>query len=139
MNKKIFAALASATMALSATGSLAVFAEDFDVVTEADSNNGTANGVVIPDSNVKIDETNFPNAAFREQVLNGFVGYDSKDATKQYWATKKYGETLSKDEIKAATGIVLKSDVSNPKGIEIFHNLETLTCASSDKLATLDL
>ncbi|MBF0579075.1 hypothetical protein IM774_04605 [Erysipelotrichaceae bacterium RD49] len=132
MNKKIFAALASATMALSATGSLAVFAEDFDTVTEAESNNGTASGIVITGNKVAVNETNFPDDGFRQMIING-------DVVTGLPADFKYGDSITKDQINDVKDITLNADVVNPKGIELFTNLEILTCNNSSKLTTLDL
>ena len=55
MNKKFFAALASATMAFTASGSIAVFADDFveEKTPVVDGN------VVKPEETVKWNEDNF--------------------------------------------------------------------------------
>ena len=132
MNKKIFAALASATMALSATGSLAVFAEDFDVVTEADGNNGVVSGVVIPNSGIVINEENFPDKAFRQDILNGKVVTGT---------TYQYGDKISKKEAESVKTLTIGDGVANTAGIEYFTNLETVATAnaSANALETVDL
>lgn len=131
MNKKIFAALASATMALSATGSLAVFAEDFDVVTEADGNNGVVSGVVIPNNGIVINEENFPDKAFRQDILDGSVTGTSHD----------YGDKIGKEEAEDVKTLTISDGVVNTAGIEYFTNLETVSTAntSANALETVDL
>ena len=109
MNKKIFAALASATMALSATGSLAVFAEDFDVVTEADGNNGGVSGVVVPNASVKLTSENFPDQGFLNSLLTAFG--------------KNYGAELKSDEVKGLKTLYVGKNVKNLDGIAVFGNL----------------
>lgn len=103
MNKKIFAALASATMALSATGSLAVFAEDFDVVTEADGTQNTPTGTVVPASGLALDTANFPDDGFRTNLinyLNSLFGLTGNDAL-------VYGSKLTKAQVEAVTTIAI--------------------------------
>ena len=131
MNKKIFAALASATMALSATGSLAVFAEDFDVVTEAVGDNGVANGVVIPNSGVAITEENFPDKAFRQSILDGAVTGNEHN----------YGDTMKKSEVEGVKELVIASGVADTAGIEFFVNLEKVSTDNTvaNSLETVDL
>ena len=115
MNKKIFAALASATMALSATGSLAVFAEDFDVVTEADGNNGGVTGVVVPNSKVKLNTDNFPDyeliqSIINSQSVNGLSGL-------------VYNGDIDTSKVKY---LGINEDTKDLKGIELFGNLEAV-------------
>lgn len=141
MNKKIFAALASATMALSATGSLAVFAEDFDVVEE--NNNGTANGTITPASEVVINEENFPDKALRDAIIK--------------WTGKSYGDGIPTSKfndvkevnITAGTAGVTKfgntvnftvdSSLNDLQGIGFFKNITTLTVSKLTNLETVDL
>ena len=122
MNKKIFAALASATMALSATGSLAVFAEDFDVVTEADSNNGTANGVVVANGQVKLNSENFPDGNFLNTLLKELG--------------KNYGDSV---KVSTVTELTFGNDVKDLAGVEAFTSLETISSADAAALKTADL
>ena len=117
MNKKIFAALASATMALSATGSLAVFAEDFDVVTEADGNNGGVTGVVVPNASVKLNSENFPDQGFLNSLLTAF--------------NKAYGEPLDSDTVKAVKTLYVGENVKDLAGISVFGNLEKVLTGSA--------
>ena len=142
MNKKIFAALASATMALSATGSLAVFAENFDFVEE--NNNGTANGTITPASEVVINDTNFPDDDFRQGIIE-LTG-------------KTYGQSLKTADLDKVTDLTINatgpttasfpqatsvikvnSNVENLKGIEFFSKLTDLTVAGLSKLESVDL
>ena len=133
MNKKIFAALASATMALSATGSLAVFAEDFDTVDEANSNNGTIGGITLPGNKITVNETNFPDDGFRQMIIKGEI---------TGLAPTDYGKDLTKSDVENVTAISLKSDVVNPEGLQFFTGLTDLTVYSTtadNELETLDL
>ena len=113
MNKKIFAALASATMALSATGSLAVFAEDFDVVTEADGNNGAGAGLVVPNSAVKLNSENFPDQGFLNDLL-------------KFFGNAAYGTELTSEQVKAVDTIYVDGYTKDLKGIEVFGNLKNV-------------
>jgi len=119
MNKKIFAALASATMALSATGSLAVFAEDFDATEEW----GNIPGEVKPVVNVKFNETNFPDAGFRDG-LNAQFGFE-------------YGQTLTKADIAKVVKFTIPSNVEDLKGIENFTGLVTLQTPEDNPISNL--
>ena len=143
MNKKIFAALASATMALSATGSLAVFAEDFDVVDEANGTNSGAAGVVVPNSGVEFNTENFPDAGMREWV-SGAVGGDKG---------LKYGATITKEQLENVTEFRILPSMKDAKGIEYFtkitdvvmdnksvvNNLESCDLSNNTELETIDI
>ena len=153
MNKKIFAALASATMALSATGSLAVFAEDFDVVEE--NNNGTANGSTSTQNNVVVNTENFPDDNVRDFVMawgtaatGNPVKYGDKIAAKYFDDVTSLTLTYdsgtngwSTDTVSTATTPNYKGNtaVENLQGIEFFKNLETLSVTGFAKLETVDL
>ncbi len=102
MNKKIFAALASATMALSATGSLAVFAEDFDVVTEADGTASTVVGTVVPASGVKLNSEYFPDKGFRTNLIKYLNTYLGLTGTAE---ELKEGSKLSKAQVESVKTI----------------------------------
>ena len=118
MNKKIFAALASATMALSATGSLAVFAEDFDVVTEANGTNGTVSGVEKPTTDkVKVDEENFPDKEFRNELIE-WIQANVKDAD-----DFGYGDSVAVKELEKITWIHVPANVKTLSGVEYFTKL----------------
>lgn len=147
MNKKIFAALASATMALSATGSLAVFAEDFDVVEE--NNNGNANAGV--STGVVLNSTNFPDKDFKD-AIGAILG-------------KEDGAKLSKKELEdikeltltgnatapiltvgtpvtntnGAVSSNIKNTVKDLSGIQYLTKLKKLTVSGCTKLETVDL
>ena len=126
MNKKIFAALASATMALSATGSLAVFAEDFDVVTEDSGNNGAGSGLVVPNTSVVLNSENFPDEGFLKELLTQLG--------------KDYGEKLDSTEVKNTTTIKVGSTAKNLEGISVFGNLDTIiTDGAATNLESADL
>ena len=155
MNKKIFAALASATMALSATGSLAVFAEDFDVVPEAVGDNGVGSGVIIPNNGIEINVENFPDAGFREAILNSATTTNTKfydaDGNQITNFPTTYGSKISKGMLESVTKIELGSDVEDTAGVKYFTNLEeidtlkgntnsleTVNLADNTKLETID-
>ena len=129
MNKKFFAALASATMALSATGSLAVFADEFDTVTE-DSNwvPGSDADTTVPEGSVVFNKENFPSKDFRKWL----------EATRGF----KNGQTLKKDDLAGVKEIgnatIPFTATGDLTGIEYFTSLETLYLDNADVTA-LDL
>lgn len=145
MNKKIFAALASATMALSATGSLAVFAEDFDVVEE--NNNGNANAGV--STGVVLNSTNFPDKDFRDAVGTIFKKEDGEKISKQEFekVTDLTLDSTAGGNTGVATGGTLAATVvvngptgiKDLTGIQYFTKLESLTVTDFSDLETVDL
>ncbi|MBF0579668.1 hypothetical protein IM774_07745 [Erysipelotrichaceae bacterium RD49] len=149
MNKKIFAALASATMALSATGSLAVFAEDFDVVTEADGNNGAGAGVINPAKDkVTLDSENFPDKNFRDSIIAAIPGasYGDKVDAKKFNAVTTL--TINNSLSDTPTGVFTNDDkdltltvkdIKDLSGIALFPNISTLVVDTETKLVTADL
>lgn len=139
MNKKFFAALASATMALSATGSLAVFADDFDVVTESNGTNGTVIGTVVPNSGVKVDVENFPDQAFRKGILSDKTVLLDKDGKPVVGTAHDYGWTLSKSDCEKVTKVVLPAKAKDAKGVEFFPNLKEITVKDGSNLESADL
>ncbi len=77
MNKKFFATLASATMLLTAPGSIVFAHEEMEEMIESGNtgNNtnsgdgaGSVGGVEVPNSTIELNETNFPDANFRTSV-----------------------------------------------------------------------
>lgn len=139
MNKKFFAALASATMALSATGSLAVFADDFDTVEE--TNNWVSGDVTVnPDGSVVLNDTNFPDDTFRKAI-----GTELK---------VEEGKAITKDKLETVTSINVEqqavsvngnkyqldkpADVETVEGISAFVNLASFT-SSSNVIESIDL
>ena len=94
--------------------------------------NVTANAAEEEITSVEINETNFPDAIFREYVKSSF----DKDGD----------GVLSAEEIAAVTSIILSEDglhgetivVSDLKGIEYFTNLKELNCNESN-LTKIDL
>ena len=145
MNKKIFAALASATMALSATGSLAVFAEDFDVVEE--NNNGTANGSTSTQNNVVVNTENFPDDEVRDFIMEwAGVDYGDKIPAKKFDDVTSLtlaftGSSAWDDQSSTSTSLSYNTNtnIENLQGIEFFKNLETLSVTDFAKLETVDL
>lgn len=143
MNKKIFAALASATMALSATGSLAVFAEDFDVVEE--NNNGNANAGV--STGVVLNSTNFPDKDFRDAIGAALGGKEdgaklSKKDLETITSLTLTGAATPSNSIAPGTAVVtvqVKDSVKDLTGIQYLTKLQTLTVSKCAKLETADL
>ena len=75
---------------------------------------------------VDINETNFPDANFRQYVKDEF--------------DKDKSDTLSADEIAAVEDIrPAHRDISSLTGVEHFTNLERLNVQDNEKLTTLDL
>ena len=75
---------------------------------------------------VAIDETNFPDANFRQYVKDKF--------------DKDKSDTLSADEIAAVKDIYpTHRDISSLTGVEHFTNLERLNVQDNEELTTLDL
>ncbi len=87
-------------------GNIHVYAADNDSAGQ----NAQTSGNLIP-----IDATNFPDPAFREYLSEEFD--EDKDGK------------LNPDSV---TGIYAGPDVKDLTGIELFQNLETLTCDDSD-------
>lgn len=125
MNKKFFAALASATMALSATGSLAVFADDFDTVDETNWVTGNVVDNTEPDGSVKFDEENFPSKDFRNYLKNTL-----KVKIKNGYITKEEAEKVTKIEVPAG--------VKNVEGVQYFTNL-TEFVSNNSALSSVNL
>ena len=85
----------------------------------------TANAAEVAAEGVKINESYFPDAKFRQYIADNF----DKDGD----------GVLSAEEITAVTEIdVHNKGISDLTGIEYFENLECLDC-SLNKLTTLDL
>ena len=122
MNKKIFAALASATMALSATGSLAVFAEDFDVVEEANPTVAPSTPAVKP-AKVLWNEDNFGSLVdICENDPTVLVGVNAADFEE--------GKEVKADDLKKVTRINLDAVTKNFNDVEI-KGLEYFTGLTS--------
>ena len=78
-----------------------------------------------PKQEIEIDETTFPDATFRQYVLD-YIDTDGDGV-------------LSKLEISGVTEISCKSkNISDLTGVEYFYNLENLSC-SYNKLTSLDV
>lgn len=144
MNKKFFAALASATMALSATGSLAVFADDFDA-TEETGNWVDGSVTTKPDGSVDLTEANFPNKDFRNAIADKFGLSD--------------GDNITKANLESVTSILINDNgvfinptnwttpgapnsakvPTNVEGVEYFPNLKTFQYSASAAIKSIDL
>lgn len=129
MNKKFFAALASATMALSATGSLAVFADDF---VEETGNNGNVTGSVKPTaSKIAWNTENFGSIQANAYDKEGKVVVATGDPYEGYFLTKAQCESITK--------IVYTDKAEGEiKGMNNFPNLEVFECNSA-KVTSVDL
>ena len=136
MNKKLFAALASATMAFTASGSIAVFADDF-----VEENNIVDNGDVKPtETKVKWNQENFGDLATKEGGVNPNSGLS---------LTLEEGYVKT-DDLKKITTITLNAGFDGEvKGLEYFTGLTSFTAAAvtnktldfseNTKLATLSV
>ncbi|MEG1527491.1 MAG: hypothetical protein RR378_08160, partial [Erysipelotrichaceae bacterium] len=86
------------------------------------------------DVDLKIDETNFPDANFRKYIKNTPITQDTPNNI-----DKNGDGSLSQDEINATTTINLfGKGISNLKGIEYFTALTELNC-NTNKLKDLDV
>ncbi len=112
MNKKFFAALASATMAFTASGSIAVFADDFVEEKNPVINNGDVTPVP---TTVVWNEDNF--GALVNLKQNAFADYagDSDTLVK--------GKSVKTADLAEVTAITLSGLKGEIKGLEYFTKL----------------
>ena len=129
MNKKFFAALASATMAFTASGSIAVFADDF----VEEKNPVINNGELAPKpTKVLWNEDNFGALATEDNKVNTAVtGLNAVDPDeKGYVLTSK---------LESVTSITLGADFKGEiKGLEYFTGLTSFddTAVTSEEKVT---
>ncbi len=111
MNKKFFAALASATMAFTASGSIAVFADDF-----VEEKTPVVDGNVTPTpTKIKFSKENFGALVDGKVTFTGDSGTVTLTKNEEYEASKY-------DEIKEITFATdFKGEI---KGLEYFTKLE---------------
>ena len=123
MNKKFFAALASATMAFTASGSIAVFADDF-----VEESNIVDNGDVTPlPATVVWNEANF--GALVKKDYATFTGIDTSKL-------KKDTPVETKD-LKGITSITLNAKFNGEvKGLEYFTGLKTFEAKTAGAKVT---
>ena len=131
MNKKFFAALASATMAFTASGSIAVFADDF----VEEKNPVINNGQVTPKpTKVLWNQENFGDLATKKGAVNSTVkGLDTVNPDE-----KGYVDTKT---LEAVTSITLDTNFKGEiKGLEYFTGLTTFTATAANAVTnkTLD-
>ena len=123
MNKKFFAALASATMAFAASGSIAVFADDFveesNVVTPGDLQENPTKVV-------------FNKANFGALVEAGAVKFKKADSNEVVLEKDKEVETSKLEEI--ATIELQAGFEGEVRGLEYFTKLTKLDLSAQDKL-----
>ena len=115
MNKKFFAALASATMAFTASGSIAVFADDF-VEEKTPALGGNSDNLKPTVEKVKWDKEHFGDLVtiWNTDTWTGYVPVADKDG---------YVKT---DDLNKVTAIKLQNAFTGEiKGLEYFPNLET--------------
>ncbi|WP_276886519.1 hypothetical protein [Allobaculum stercoricanis] len=119
MNKKFFAALASATMAFTASGSIAVFADDF-----VEESNIVDNGDVKPtDTKVKWNQENFGALATKEGTI-GNVTFSAEPEIKDGY--------VKTDDLEKITTITLNDGFKGEvKGLEYFTKLENFTASAN--------
>ena len=122
MNKKIFAALASATMALSATGSMAVFAQDFEDEAQ-----------VLPSQPGEKTEVVWNEANFGD-----LVKLKAREITSGSLTLRK-GETYTVKQLEEVTDITVSSSTNvlkTIKGLEYLTKLETFDNSASKATLT---
>ena len=124
MNKKFFAALASATMAFTASGSIAVFADDFVEENTPSIDAGDLKPVA---QEVVWNEENFGDLVTLEQ--KDFADYAGKDAT------LLKGKTVKTDDLAKVTSIDLEGFEGEIKGLEYFTGLKTFNDSVNSKEA----
>ena len=125
MNKKIFAALASATMALSATGSLAVFAADFE--DESSVLPGQPSDV----TEITWNEDNFGDLVNLTTATGGGIEASST-------ITLTEGEDVSVEDLEKITAITTTAGVENVKGLQYFTGLTSFDASSGITNTSLD-
>ena len=121
MNKKFFAALASATMAFTASGSIAVFADDFVEEKTPVINNGQ---VAPKPTKVLWNKENFGDLAI-EDLNKGTVAINDSAVKfdKAFKLDEKgYVETKKLEEVKGITFDKFDGEI---KGLEYFTGLKT--------------
>ncbi len=121
MNKKFFAALASATMAFTASGSIAVFADDFveekNVVKPGDFEQNP--------TKIKFNEENFGAL-----VKSNAVVFEKENGT-QVVTLKEGTEYETAKEFASVDKITLQTNFAGEiKGLEYFPNLKTLIASN---------
>ena len=118
MNKKFFAALASATMAFTASGSIAVFADDF-----VEEKTPVVDGNVTPlPEKVKWNKENFGDLATKKDELNTTVAIPGLNVENGEVETAKLEEL---------TSITFNADFKGEvKGLEYFTGLTTFTATA---------
>ena len=120
MNKKFFAALASATMAFTASGSIAVFADDF-----VEENNIVDNGDVKPvETEVVWNKDNFGALVTLNEA--NFVNYPAEgvDLVKN--------KSVKTADLAKVTSINLKGLKGEIKGLEYFTGLTSFNDNNTD-------
>ena len=128
MNKKFFAALASATMAFTASGSIAVFADDFveEKTPVVDGN------VVKPEETVKWNQENFGDLATEEGTVNTNVTFEAE-------ITPDKG-LVKVEDLKNITTITFGAKFEGEiKGLEYFTGLTTFNTNAGTKITNKSL
>ena len=116
MNKKFFAALASATMAFTASGSIAVFADDF---VEERNDIITGDDVKPVETTVKWNKENFGDLVTVVNQKDTFVGLP-------VGVTLEKNKEVKTDDLKKVTAINLQQYFEGEvKGLEYFTGLKT--------------
>ena len=116
MNKKFFAALASATMAFTTSGSIAVFADDF---VEERNDIITGDDVKPVETTVKWNKENFGDLVTVVNQKDTFVGLP-------VGVTLEKNKEVKTDDLKKVTAINLQQYFEGEvKGLEYFTGLKT--------------
>ena len=146
MNKKFFAALASATMAFTASGSIAVFADDF----VEEKNPVINNGEVAPKpTKVAWNQENFGDLATKKGDVNGTVKYFTRNADtaaiEAFTINRNEDGTVYTKDLEKVVSIEFDDFKGEIKGLEYFTKLEKFndsvdsgTSATKIKNTTLD-
>ncbi len=128
MNKKFFAALASATMAFTASGSIAVFADDFveesNVVEPGDVNTDPV------EEKVLWNKENFGDlVTLTKDKFTGFTG-----------SALERGKEVKTSDLAEVTAITLTDFKGEIKGLEYFEKLNSFDDTTAKKVTneTLD-
>ncbi len=135
MNKKFFAALASATMAFTASGSIAVFADDFVEEKDPVIDNGDVKPV---ETEVVWNKDNFGalvkegNSVFEDKDSNGLFDVNG-DALVE-------GKKVKTADLEKVENIILTGATNGEiKGLEYFTGLKTFNANAATKITNNSL
>ena len=135
MNKKFFAALASATMAFTASGSIAVFADDFVEEKDPVIDNGDVKPV---ETEVVWNKDNFGalvkegNSVFEDKDSNGLLDVNGNALVE--------GKKVKTADLEKVENITLTGATNGEiKGLEYFTGLKTFNANAATKITNNSL